>query len=279
MLAGWKLTCGRAYFRDWPAREVGKPFNTSFISMKAEESVYGNESCASFILDRARSIKTKNILVYVHGYRNSFSDAVSRARAFAEDIQFSGLVLVWAWPSQGWFYGYEDDEKAVSWSTDHFINFMSQLMNQGKDLNIDFVAHSMGNHILVDMAAKLKRERPGVGRALVFAAPDVANEEFSQKISSHHFQTLYASDADRALQAAKYLHDSQRAGGADDAGVLTLAGLESINAILRGHAYVYEDPRALRDLARLLNTQESASVRGLTERFSISRDKYWVINP
>jgi esterase/lipase superfamily enzyme len=184
------LSCGRTYFRDWPSREVGQPFNKSLISIKSDELVFGSANCTNLVLDRVQSLKTKSVLVFLHGYRNTFSDAVSRARAFAEDIQFSGIVLVWAWPSQGWWYGYEDDEKAVSWSTDHFIDFMSRLMSQGNNLNMDFVAHSMGNHILIDMAAKLKNERPGVGRALVFAAPDVANDEFTQKISTHHFQTL-----------------------------------------------------------------------------------------
>src|SRR6202044_347791 len=160
---------------------------------------------------------------------------------------------------------YEDDEKAVSWSADHFTDFIVKLMSMDKTKNFDFVAHSMGNRILMELATRLRNGNMRLGRALVFAAPDVATEEFAQKVLSDHFETLYASESDRALQiSTSFLHKTWRAGGAGDSGILIVAGVESIDAILRGHSYVYEDPRALRDLGRLLNTQEPASIRGLT---------------
>lgn len=280
LLSNWKLTCGRALFRDAPTREVGKEFNKQLISIRPEDTATGSDDCYGVILNRLRLLKHKNVLVYLHGYYNTFGDALSRARAFAEDIQFSGLVLVWSWPSAGQRFGYEDDEKAVSWSTDHFIDFITGLMSPENKFDIDFVAHSMGNRMLVDLAAKLKNEGRGSGRALVFAAPDVADDEFSQKITPMHFQTLYASRDDRAMKIARYLHKhGRRAGGADDADILIVTGVESIEAILRGHSYVYEDPRALRDVGRLLRTQERASTRGLTERQRSGGAKYWVINP
>jgi hypothetical protein len=60
--------------------------------------------------------------------------------------------------------------------------------------------------------------------------------------------------------------------------VLIVPGVESIDAILKGHSYVFEDPRALRDIDRLINYQEAASTRGLTERHR-GAYSYWVINP
>jgi esterase/lipase superfamily enzyme len=147
-------------------------------------------------------------------------------------------------------------------------------------LNVDFFAHSMGNRLLVELATKLRNDQQALGRALVFAAPDIATDEFSQKILPDRFQTLYASEDDRALQVStRFLHKSRRAGGyADAPGILIVSGVESIDTILKGHSYVFEDPRALRDIAKLINMQQKASTRGLTERRR-GTDRYWVINP
>lgn len=274
MIAGWNLTCGRVYTPDIPTREVGVAFNPTRITLKPDELLSGSDSCAKLVLDRAK--KTNNLLVFTHGYNNSFADVLSRARAFAEDIKFRGVVLVWSWPSQGWPSAYLDDEKAVAWSSDHFTEFVTKLMSADKDhLKVDFFAHSMGNHMLMELTTSLKKDWPGLGRAIVFAAPDIAIEEFSQRALPDRFQTLYSSEGDRALQvSSQFLHREGRAGGS----VLIVSGVESIDAVLRGHSYVFEDPRALRDLARLLSTQENASARGLTERRR-GNDRYWVINP
>ena len=279
LLSNWKLTCGRAIFRATPWREVGDAFARNYISVPQDDVRFGADDCVSLVLTRARAIRTRSVLVLVHGFNNSFADALARARAFAEDIQFKGLVVVWAWPSQGWFYGYEDDEKAAGWTTDHFTQFMQRLLIGPSTVDVDFVAHSMGNRILLEMATVQRSKLPEFGGAYVFAAPDVAEEEFLQKVSTQQFQTLYASADDRALQvSARYFHAGPRAGSPGDKGILIMNGVESIDAILRGHSYVYEDPRALRDLARLVNAHDRASLRGLTERFR-GGDRYWVINP
>jgi esterase/lipase superfamily enzyme len=248
------------------------------IGLKPEEFGFGIDACAKLLADRAAG---KSVLVYIHGYNNTLADTLSRARSFAEDVHFNGVVLVWSWPSAGWASAYDDDQKAVSWSADHFIDFVTLVMSKDSNLSIDFFAHSMGNHILLELATRLKHDRFVWGRAIVFAAPDIASDEFSQRILPDRFQTLYASQDDRMVQMSAYFahNKSWRAGGyMEDSGVLIVPGVESIDAILRGHSYVFEDPRALRDLDRLINHQEKASDRGLTER-KRGTSRYWVINP
>jgi hypothetical protein len=269
----WKLTCGTVHFRSSSFREVGQTYDDGLISVNLGAMVRGIDECANFVRDTSRTFKADHILVLLHGYWNTFPSAVSRAIALAEDIQFDGLVLIWSWPSQGIPSAYDDDGKAVSWSTDHFIDFMSTLTKNLPRVNFDFLAHSMGNRILVEMAAK-------GGRALVFAAPDVATDDFTQKMAGYQrFRTLYTSEKDRAIQLSNYLHSGKgesagRAGGQ----ILFVTGVEPIDAIVRGHSYIYEDPRALRDFGKLIRTQDNASHRGLTERRK-GPNMYWVINP
>jgi esterase/lipase superfamily enzyme len=256
---------------------VGVAFDPKLIVLKSDEFVFGITNCAKLLADH---VSGKSALVYVHGYNNSFPDALGRARAFAEDVHFNGVVIVWSWPSAGAISAYEDDEKAIIWSADHFIDFVRVLMSKDQNLSIDFFAHSMGNHLLLELATRLKQDGFGWGRAIVFAAPDIATDEFTQRALPDRFQTLYASKDDRTVQMSAYLaHSSWRAGGyIGQPEILIVPGVESIDAILKGHSYVFEDPRALRDIDRLINHQERASNRGLTARRR-GTDTYWVINP
>jgi esterase/lipase superfamily enzyme len=278
LIAGWGLTCGKVYSSPKPAREVGALFDSASINLKSDEFEFGIDNCARLLADHAAG---KDILVFVHGYNNTLENTVRRARSFVEDVHFRGIFLVWSWPSAGVTALYTDDEKAIAWSADHFVDFITALMGKNKDLSIDFFAHSMGNHLLLELATRLKQDQLGWGRAIVFAAPDIASDEFVQRVLPDRFQTLYASQDDRALQLSAYLlhQNASRAGRyVQDTGVLIVPGVESIDAILRGHSYVFEDPRALRDLDRLINHQEKASNRGLTERHR-GTSSYWVINP
>jgi esterase/lipase superfamily enzyme len=248
-------------------RRVGKTFPQQLISIDTEELISGRDECIALILNRAKALKTRHILLLLHGYNNSFADAIARARALADDIQFKGLVVVWSWPSQGEWSTYPDDEKAVGWSTDHFIDFIAALMAAAPNaLDVDFVAHSMGSRILVAMARSLRT-------ALVFAAPDVDNDKFSQGMSPRYFQTLYSSANDVLLQVSAKFHDGPRAGSHHENGIpLITSGVESIDAILSGHSYVYEDPRALRDFHR---HQPAASSLENSLAFCVNSSRSW----
>jgi len=111
LIAGWGLTCGKVYSSPKPAREVGAPFDSASIILKSDEFEFGIDNCAKLLADRASG---KGILVFVHGYNNTFEDALRRARSFVEDVHFKGLFLIWSWPSAGFTALYKDDEKAIA---------------------------------------------------------------------------------------------------------------------------------------------------------------------
>jgi len=282
LLVNWTLTGGIVNFLDFPNREFGQPYDKRFVSLNPDKEVRGTDNCAKFVLDTAKNETKKAALVFTHGYNNTFSDTLSRAKGFADDTDYTGILIVWSWPSQGGVTFYSQDEKAAAWSGQHFAEFLRTLISS-RDVTFDFVAHSMGNHLLLSFVQAMKAQNSMLGaKALIFAAPDVDQSEFKQKasVSYSHFYTLYASTDDWALRMSVHYHgsDGLRAGTGGQDKILLMQGLESVDANVTGHSYVYDDPRAMTDVELLLQTHSHAGARGLASR---QRDTftYWILNP
>jgi len=192
LLAEWKLTCGVVNFSDFPTREFGQVYQKDLISLSHNQEAYGVSNCLNLVLEKARSTKNR-ISVLTHGFNNTFSDAISRAKSFADDVKLDDTLVIWSWPSQGagpTFYS--QDEKAVAWSGQHFTEFFQFLLSKD-GVTLDFFAHSMGNHLLLGLVQALKSaSSANAAKAFVFAAPDVDQGEFEQKAATTypHFYTL-----------------------------------------------------------------------------------------
>ena len=275
-LGQWDYTCGEVHFAADENREYGDSYDISRISIDRSQYTRGDE-CLSFVLNIAQQTESHNIVVLIHGYNNSFSDSIGRAVAFAQDLNLSGLILVWCWPSEGLRFAYFPDLKANTWSTSHFIEFFKNLMTHRRS-DIDILAHSMGSHILLQLISDLGPSAAYSARSAIFAAPDVDQADFKARetIVRSGFQTLYAFADDWALRTSKLLNgNGLRAGeGGDD--LLLMTGVESVDATAPGHSAIFEDPTAVQDFTKLIHTHERAARRGLIERTRGSL-KYWVL--
>jgi esterase/lipase superfamily enzyme len=162
---------------------------------------------------------------------------------------------------------------------------------------VDVLAHSMGNRIILNML-EMEEANKKLFRTVVFAAPDVAQDKFQQALDRigllDRLQTLYSCDSDDALAASKYLHSPRgrwipRAGnGGQD--ILISMLFESVdvkmesgsdNSITKtglGHSHIFDDPKAIFDLKKLILEEKHADDRGLTVRYLGTR-KYWSIEP
>src|SRR5207248_3221554 len=94
------LTCGQADYTSAPNRQPGEDFNGS-IALVPSPLPTGTNACIDLIIRALRENNKSRVLLFVHGYNNTFHFAVSRAIASAIDVEFDGLVLVWSWPSEG----------------------------------------------------------------------------------------------------------------------------------------------------------------------------------
>jgi esterase/lipase superfamily enzyme len=221
--------------------------------------------------------KSKTLLVFVHGYNVSFSDAALRTAQLAHDLRFPGLVMFFSWPSAARARSYWRDEEVAQLSEPVFANLLGQLSSLSF-ADIYVVAHSMGNRIagnaiqsLADRGSDLDRVR-----ALLLAAPDINAEIFRRIVAPKLAKlqrtrtTIYASSSDIALKASKIVHEFPRV-GETDRGVLTFPGMETVDASASapmsrsfGHSYVVDSVEVLADIRKILYRNIDAQQRGLS---------------
>jgi esterase/lipase superfamily enzyme len=143
----------------------------------------------------------KNLLVFIHGFDNSFADAIHRAAFNAEWFRASGAaaadttVLAFTWPSLGEVFesglhlpdeAYRTDQQqsgASGYHLDQFLDNVSALVGRlrtpAPGSRVFLLAHSMGNHAL--QAAMSTWQGPPAGaptpafdEVLLAAADEVA---------------------------------------------------------------------------------------------------------
>jgi esterase/lipase superfamily enzyme len=161
-----------------------------------------------------------NVLFYVHGYNNSFSDAAERLAFLHLDLRNKGkLPLLFSWPSDPKFEITNPDTyktaRATSKDTNSLLAFtLSDLFNI--PMRITLISHSMGSYLLLNSLPIKEPEitsglsdQPGYVSSYIFAASDTPLHEFATnslpQLSINGNVTIFCSD-DRALRAAA-LHD------------------------------------------------------------------------
>ncbi|MEV2214147.1 alpha/beta hydrolase [Streptomyces sp. NPDC050997] len=271
----------RLRFRPDPVRDV---LLASTAAMTADDFADG-------VRRQLDQCAARHALVFVHGFNVSFADAAVHAAQLAYDLNFTGPVLLYSWPSKGSVLDYPADGDAARRSVPYFQEFLRRLLTGTGVDEVHVIAHSMGNRVLTDGLAGLDtRALPeGSGRLghVVFAAPDVDGDVFRQLLPGILRQaghsTLYVSARDRALAVSRNLADFPRAGQAGDS-VIVVPGLDTVDVTelgtdLLGHSYVGNHRNVLADVYGLLHHGRTPSQRyGLT-RVSHADGDYWSFQP
>ena len=219
---------------------------------------------------RAGALGKPGVLLFVHGYNNSFEVAAQRAAQLASDLAFPGPTVLFSWPSDGEVMAYARDGQDALTAWRQMADVLDTLTRLGPGVPVYVVAHSMGNRVLTAGLAELLRRRPSADRQfrqVVLAAPDVGVEEFRQRwvhdlqsVNPPRF-TLYASGHDLPVALSAWLHGEKRlgSGGADTP---VFSGLDSIDAsaLTRewfglNHSYFGDNQTVLSDLFALIHQE------------------------
>lgn len=162
----------------------------------------------------------REILVFIHGYNNSLSDALLRTAQFVEDTGFQGLTILFSWASRGKVLDYVYDINSALLARDDLIQLF-HLLESTRANGYDLLAHSMGNLLLIEAIRQLKNEgklsHHRKLNSVIMAAPDVDIDLFASTLakltpSERKFYVL-VSKQDKALKYARLV-----AGGVDRAG-------------------------------------------------------------
>jgi len=248
----------------------------------------GRNEFASRLGKAIEASKGNKVMVFVHGYNEPFPEISRRVAQFADDLKFSGPVVLFSWPSQGSLTGYITDETNAEWAQSHFLEMLTILLEQVPAQSIYLVGHSMGNRIIGDAMITLAGDRLESDlirfREIIMIAPDIDADVFRRELAPRLSRTginmtLYASSKDRALLASKAFHGYPRAGDSGQSLVI-VDGMETIDASdaaggLLGHTYYAEDRRIMGDIYALLQTGQRADDRFGLEAIDTAQGRYW----
>ncbi|RUP15595.1 MAG: alpha/beta hydrolase [Methylobacterium sp.] len=167
----------------------------------------------------------RDVLIYVHGYRESFESAAISAAKLSDGIRFGGVSGLFTWPSAAATLDYNYDRESALWSRDAFEDLLKALAASPSGGRINIVAHSMGTLLTLETLRLLRAEADEAAMArigaVVLAAPDIDFDLFSNGVARLGPDvskiTVISSTNDRALELSAALAGGVRAGAADRA--------------------------------------------------------------
>ncbi|MFN0016840.1 MAG: alpha/beta hydrolase [Pirellulaceae bacterium] len=169
-----------------------------------------------------------DLLVYVHGYNNRFSDAILRSAQLQHDMKFPGKLVAFSWPSAGntllrgnlldpknsdALLAYNYDLDVAKKSVEHLATVLELLIASPSSSatpaskpprRVHLIAHSMGNRVLALALQKMQeRGKFPAGKKvfgnIVLAAADLESSTFKDILpivtgSSERLSFYYSKD-------------------------------------------------------------------------------------
>jgi esterase/lipase superfamily enzyme len=233
----------------------------------------------------------KSVVIFVPGFRNGFDDGLFRFAQIIWDGQIRDMIpILFSWPSRGDVKDYEYDGESALNSVDAFEELLILLQNDCNIDNINIVAHSMGNRVVLAALTELAKHHEIRPLAeLVLAAADVNKNQFAQNAAlikeAARGVTLYASSSDRALDISGVIAQMPRVGEVEPGGPITVEGIDSIDVTALGDDIfvsnhdTYAGSPVVEDIARLIRFNirppniRTPRIRGIPE--GSDHPHYW----
>lgn len=200
--------------------------------------------------DRLDGSRQREVLLYVHGFNNSFAAASYRAAQLHADLGIDGATVFYSWASSGNLLRYDKDlTYAQSEEEAQALAGVLRALRQGGARRVYLVAHSMGNRLMTRALERIARDQTSpVAKfdELVMGSADLPKSRMSVLLPSLTKQvkrtTLYASRSDLAMAAAKlFYNDEQRLGDASPR-PLVFPPIETIDTSeVRGEGLGHDD--------------------------------------
>jgi esterase/lipase superfamily enzyme len=180
----------------------------------------------------------RDVLLYVHGYRESFETAAASAAQLATGVGFRGAAGLFSWPSGGGTLDYGYDRESALWSRDGLEDLLTALTHSPSGGRIHIVAHSMGSLLTLE-ALRMLRASGGEAAmarigAVVLASPDVDIDFFTRSVErlgpDARKITVISSTNDRALELSRRMAGGVVRAGAADRDKLEALGVRVADA-------------------------------------------------
>ncbi|WP_108398341.1 alpha/beta hydrolase [Devosia submarina] len=170
-----------------------------------------------------KSIATGSAALYVHGYNQTYQEALFRLAQVSADSNLGGPAILFSWPSDATLLGYVADRDASLASRDDLVDVIRTISGMTPIRQLIVAGHSMGGFLVMEATRQIKlaNERAVLDKiGIVLAAPDIDPEVFKTQLSLVGRMNppilIMVSREDRALEIAGLLSgDRPRVGRLD----------------------------------------------------------------
>lgn len=175
----------------------------------------------------------RNVMLFVHGYNTTTSDAVLRLAQMVEDSGFEGVPILFSWASAAKTTQYVYDLNSALISREALPK-LGTLLRKTKAEGFDIFAHSMGG--LVTMEGLVASEQRGLLNKrgdidkVILASPDVDLDLFRTQLKQLDNKVeifVLLSEDDNALRFSRLI-----AGGVPRVGAAATEDLTELGAII-----------------------------------------------
>jgi esterase/lipase superfamily enzyme len=226
---------------------------------------------------REQGIKSRRVLVFVHGFNTRFESALFSFAQVVHDSGADAAPVLFSWPSRGSLFEYSYDRESANISRDAFEKLLAQLSEIPSVGEVTILAHSMGAWLTMETLRQMAIRRGKVPeriRSVILASPDIDVDLFRAQLTSlgqrrPHF-VVFVSRRDRALQLSRSIAGNiERLGAADpeakpwigEKGVEVVDLTEVGSSDITLHSKFSNNPDVVRFLgAQLINGDTPATV-------------------
>jgi esterase/lipase superfamily enzyme len=209
----------------------------------------GVEPVSGNVSDLLAQAGEPDVLIYVHGFKQTFETAALDAAHLSDGIKFRGQTMIFSWPSKAGLFDYVYDRDSAMWSRDAFEGVLHSVVATPRAGRAHIIAHSMGTMLTLESLRQLHArygdaiaDRIG---AVVFAAPDIDMDVFSSTINRigplARKITVIAATNDRALALSGRIAGGMRRVGAAEKAAIEQLGVRVIDASQAGWGIINHD--------------------------------------
>lgn len=222
--------------------------------------------------------KRRKLLVFVHGFNNTFDQASYRLAQIVHDSKMDAAPVLFTWPSRGKALDYVYDRESATYSRDTLELVLDAAVADPNVSDVTVMAHSMGNWVMMEALRQMAIRRgkvPDKIKNVILASPDIDIDVFRTQYlalgEKPPRMTLFSSTDDRALAVSRRIGGNvERLGSVDPEVEPYRSRLERTNIVvinlskLKGgdrlnHGKFAESPEIVRLIGdRLVEGQEIA---------------------
>ncbi|WP_027665066.1 alpha/beta hydrolase [Rhizobium leguminosarum] len=203
----------------WPSRMPPNPQKEFAVTQVAKVQSEGQ----AFDWYRKNRNKKHQVVIFVHGFNNTYADAVFRFAQIVHDSGTDAAPILFTWPSRGRVFDYLYDKESANYSRRALEDLILQAAKSPDVSDVTILAHSMGGWLAAEAlrgVAMREKSIPAKVKNVVLASPDIDIDVFRRQFTEMgpkrpHFAIL-TSTRDKALEMSSWLSGGvSRVGGSD----------------------------------------------------------------